>query len=77
MAALKPKGHTMVKRVETPDGHRDTDDTLGVAGAVSQRGRDGGRLARDIGTQDELKRTGERPAGATRVKKADEKDGGS
>jgi len=67
----------MANRVQSSDGHRDTDEILGVAGAVSQSGRKGGRLARDIGTQDELKRAGERPAGVTRVKKADEKDGGS
>jgi len=67
----------MAKRVQSHDGHRDTDDILGAEGAVSQSGREGGRLARDIGTQDELKRAGERPAGATRVKKADEKEGGS
>jgi hypothetical protein len=34
-------------------------------------------LPRDIGTQDELKRANERPAGKTRVKKSDEKDGQS
>jgi len=67
----------MAKRVKSHDGHRDTDDTLGVEGQISQSGREGGRLARDIGTKDELKRAGERPAGATRVKKADEKEGGS
>jgi hypothetical protein len=31
-------------------------------------------LPRDIGTQDELKRATERPAGKTRVKKSDEKE---
>jgi len=67
----------MAKRVQSHDGHRDTDDILGAEGQISQSGRDGGRLARDIGTQDELKRASERPAGATRVKKADEKEGGS
>ena len=67
----------MAKQVQSPDGHRDTDDILGVVGSVSQSGREGGRLARDIGTQGELKRASERPAGATRVKKADEKKGGS
>lgn len=35
-------------------------------------GRSGGRLARQIGTRDELKRAYERPAGATRVRKGDE-----
>ena len=67
----------MAKRVKSNDGHRETDDILGAEGQISQSGRDGGRLARDIGTQDELKRAGERPAGATRVKKADEKESGS
>jgi len=67
----------MAKTVQSHDGHRDTDDLLGAKGGISQSGRDGGRLARDIGTQDELKRAGERPAGATRVKKADEKEDGS
>ena len=67
----------MAKRVQSDDEYRDSDDILGAEGAISQSGRDGGRLARDIGTKDELKRAGERPAGATRIKKADEKDGGS
>jgi len=67
----------MAKRVQSHDGHRDTDDILGAKGEISQGGREGGRMARDIGTKDELKRAEERPAGATRVKKADEKDGGS
>lgn len=67
----------MAKRVQSDDEYRDSDDILGGEGTISQSGRDGGRLARDIGTKDELKRAGERPAGATRIKKADEKDGGS
>ena len=67
----------MAKRVKSHDGHRETEDILGAEGEIAQAGRDGGRLARDIGTQDELKRATERPAGATRVTKADEKEGGS
>ncbi|PVH28017.1 hypothetical protein [Pararhodobacter oceanensis] len=55
----------------------DTDrEVLGAKGSVSQGGRAGGRLARDIGTKDELKRSNERPAGKTRVTKSDEKEGG-
>ena len=50
------------------------DEPFGIEGGVSQGGRQGGRLARDIGTQDELKRVTERPAGATRVTKSDERD---
>jgi hypothetical protein len=65
----------MAKRVKSHDGHRETDDILGAGGQISQAGRGGGRLARDIGTKDELKRAAERPAGVTRVKKADEKEG--
>ncbi|MFT7026841.1 MAG: hypothetical protein ACJAVS_001061 [Paracoccaceae bacterium] len=49
-----------------------SDHGLGAEGAISQAGRSGGRLPRDIGTKDELKRANERPAGKTRVKKADE-----
>ena len=52
-----------------------SDGAFGAKGTVSQAGRSGGRLPRDIGTQDELKRATERPAGKTRVKKSDEKDG--
>ena len=54
-----------------------TDNTFGAKGTISQAGRSGGRLARDIGTEDELKRATERPAGKTRVNKSDEKDGQS
>ncbi|MFD1196646.1 hypothetical protein ACFQ3C_18430 [Seohaeicola saemankumensis] len=50
---------------------------LGAKGTISQAGRSGGRLPRDIGTLDELKRANERPAGKTRVKKSDEKEGRS
>lgn len=51
-----------------------SDGAFGAKGTISQAGRSGGRLPRDIGTQDELKRATERPAGKTRVNKADEKD---
>ena len=54
-----------------------SDHALGAKGTISQAGRSGGRLPRDIGTQDELKRSNERPAGKTRVKKSEEKDGPS
>ncbi|SUZ33517.1 hypothetical protein ROE7235_03288 [Roseibaca ekhonensis] len=54
-----------------------SDHALGAKGTISQAGRSGGRLPRDIGTQDELKRANERPAGKTRVKKSDEKGGQS
>lgn len=53
---------------------RDLETELTAKGTVSQGGRDGGRLAREIGTEDELKRAKERPAGATRVTKANEQE---
>jgi hypothetical protein len=62
--------HEKNTKNDTPDG------AFGTKGTISQSGRDGGRLARDIGTQDELKRATERPAGATRVSKSDEKEKG-
>lgn len=52
------------------------DAASGATGTVSQGGREGGHMALDIGTQDELKRATERPAGATRVNKSDEKEEG-
>jgi hypothetical protein len=61
-------------RTSKPD---DADHGLGAKGTISQAGRSGGRLPRDIGTRDELKRANERPAGKTRVEKSDEKDGQS
>ena len=42
--------------------------------APPKGGRSGGTLARKVGTRDEKKRAFERPAGATRVRKSDEKD---
>jgi hypothetical protein len=49
------------------------DHALGAKSNISQAGRSGGRLPRDIGIQDELKRYNERRAGKTRVTKSDEK----
>lgn len=67
----------MAERLQSHDGHRDTDDILGAKGAIGQSGREVGCLTRDIGTKDEFKREGERPAGATRAKKTDAQDGES
>ena len=63
----------MAERVKSNDMRRETEEVPGAKGNVSHQGRTGGRLPRDIGTEDELKRAGERPAGATRVTKSDEK----
>ncbi|SHH78028.1 hypothetical protein [Marivita hallyeonensis] len=64
----------MPERARSKDGRKETEETLGAEGAIAQSGRTGGRLPRDVGTQDELKRSAERPAGATRVTKSMEKD---
>lgn len=47
---------------------------LGEEGSVSQGGREGGELNRDIGSRDEKKRSEERPAGVTRVRKKDQEE---
>lgn len=62
----------MADRKRSKDGKRDTDEILGPDGAVDQAGRSGGTLERDIASRDEQKRSVERPAGATRVRKSDE-----
>lgn len=64
----------MAERKRSKDGERDTDKILGARGEVAQAGRQGGRLARDIGSKDEHKRAQERPAGATRVTRSKEKE---
>ena len=57
----------MAERHRSKDGHKDTDDIPGEKGPVSNGGREGGRLERDVASKDEKKRALERPAGATRV----------
>ncbi len=67
----------MAERARSKDGSRDTDKVPGTEGSPGQSGRDGGSLARAIGSEDELKRSEERPAGATRVRKSDEEKPGT
>ena len=69
----------MAERIRSKDGRRDTDRILGddPAATPSQGGREGGGLARAIGSEDEEKRMGEQPAGATRARKADEERAGT
>ncbi|WP_022706184.1 MULTISPECIES: hypothetical protein [Paracoccus] len=69
----------MAERIQSKDGSRDTDRILGddPAGAPAHGGREGGNLARAIGTEDEMKRTAEKPAGTTRPHKADEEKPGT
>lgn len=66
----------MAERKRSKDGHRETKEILGEEGSVSHGGRTGGRLAREIGSEDEEKRAKERPAGATRVRKSNEQEDG-
>ena len=56
-----------------PDQAAKGELVVGAAGAALAMTEDG-LEPRDIGTQDSLKRSSERPAGQTRVKEADEKD---
>ncbi|MFY1707457.1 hypothetical protein [Tritonibacter scottomollicae] len=64
----------MAERVRSKDGHQETKDILGADGSVSHGGRNGGRLAREVASEDEEKRAKERPAGATRVTKSNEQE---
>ncbi|MDA3889709.1 MAG: hypothetical protein PF443_13140 [Allgaiera sp.] len=65
---------TSKSKMSNEKPRNETKESLGTDGAVSGQGRSGGRLARDVGSRDELKRSKERPAGKTRVRKSDEKD---
>ena len=68
----------MAERQRSQDGTRETDRFTGDGAAPSQQGRAGGRVERDVGTQDLLKRARDgEDAGVTRVRKADEKEGGT
>jgi hypothetical protein len=55
----------MAERARSKDGTRETDKVLGAEGEISQQGRTGGDVAREVGTRDELKRAYSRPAGST------------
>lgn len=65
----------MAERKRSKDMSRDTENLPLEEGAVSQQGREQGRLARKLGSRDEEKRATERPAGATRVRGEDRKIG--
>ncbi|OIQ25024.1 MAG: hypothetical protein BM562_17550 [Alphaproteobacteria bacterium MedPE-SWcel] len=64
----------MAERHRSQDGRQETKELFGAEGSVSHGGRSGGRLAREIATEDEEKRARERPAGATRVTKSNEQE---
>ncbi len=61
----------MAERHRSKDGKQEAQEIANQS-EVGHQGRAGGRLARDVGTEDEMKRSFERPAGATRVTKSDE-----
>ena len=69
----------MAERHKSKDGRRETEEFKGDDTEISHQGRAGGRLAREVGTADEKKRTVKDPAGKTRVtdelKKEDDDDG--
>ena len=64
----------MAEHKRSSDGTRETRKILGARGTVSQSGRKGGDIARNVGTKDELKRAYERPAGPTRVSRTKEQE---
>ena len=67
----------MADRARSKDGVKETDAYVtdeDKAGAGNQPGREGGDLTRKVGTRDDLKRAEQDEAGATRVRKSDEKD---
>jgi hypothetical protein len=65
----------MVDRKRSTDGSKEAQEIADDA-EIGHQGRAGGRLARQVGTKDELKRAFEQPAGVTRVTKSDEQDEG-
>lgn len=65
----------MADRKRSMDGRKEAQEIADEA-EIGHQGRAGGRLARKIGTKDELKRAFEQPAGVTRVRKSDEQDQG-
>ena len=67
----------MAERHRSNDGSKETEAVLNDIDAdISQQGRAGGNLQRDVATQDEEKRATETPAGATRVTGEDKRNHG-
>ncbi|WP_299360502.1 hypothetical protein [uncultured Paracoccus sp.] len=67
----------MAERKQSKDGTRDTDAFVSDLDTPGQGGREGGSLARAIGSEDEMKRANEPDASTTRVRKADEEKVGT
>ncbi|WP_371153901.1 hypothetical protein [Jannaschia sp. 2305UL9-9] len=66
----------MADRHRSSDHTRETDKFIeDMPETPDHQGRSGGQVARDVGTQDALKRASQQGvAGVTRVRKSDERD---
>ena len=71
--AKQPKKDLRYQQPTTREEQLHSDIDLADQPPAGQGGRAGGEMNRDIGSRDEEKRAFERPAGATRVTKSDEK----
>ncbi len=66
----------MAERHRSKDGSKETEEILGEAADISQKGREGGDIERRVATRDEQKRAEEKPAGITRVTGQDRRETG-
>ncbi|MEQ6247621.1 hypothetical protein ABMC89_01885 [Sulfitobacter sp. HNIBRBA3233] len=66
----------MAERHRSKDGSRDSDKFVDEDADISQQGRAGGDIQRDVATQDEEKRGVEKPHGTTRVTGEDKRNHG-
>jgi hypothetical protein len=67
----------MAERHRSKDGSKETEEIIGEAADISQKGREGGDIERRVGTRDEQKRATEKPAGITRVTGQDRRETGN
>ncbi|PVA11357.1 hypothetical protein DC366_04125 [Pelagivirga sediminicola] len=67
----------MAERHRSKDGSRETEEIIGEAADISQKGREGGDIERRVATRDEEKRAKEKPAGVTRVTGQDSRETGN
>jgi len=66
----------MAERHRSKDGTKETEKYVSEAEDIGQQGRSGGALQRDVGTQDEEKRSVDKPEGQTRVTGEDKRNHG-
>ena len=66
----------MAERQRSKDGVSETEKYVSEADDVGHQGRSGGALQRDVGTQDEKKRSVDKPEGQTRVTGEDKRNHG-